>query len=64
MPSTSLKQKHFMAMVKAVQAGHQLEGVNEQTAAKVEKAADSMTPKQVEDFQTLERPKPRSLLRK
>jgi hypothetical protein len=51
-------------MVKATQAGHAIEGVSKATHASLLKAADSMTPAQVEDFQTGERPKPRSLLRK
>jgi hypothetical protein len=39
-----------MFMVKAVKAGHKLEGVSEKTSAAVERAAHSMTDKQVADF--------------
>jgi hypothetical protein len=53
-----------MHMVKAVAAGHAIEGVSKSTNAALHNAANSMTPAQGEDFQTLERPKPRSLLRK
>lgn len=64
MPSTSEKQLHFMRMVKAVAAGHEIKGVSKATNAALHDAADSMTAQQVEDFQTLAKPKPKSLLRR
>lgn len=62
MPSKTQRQENFFHMVKATQAGHRIEGVSKSTNAALHKAADSMTPAQVEDFQTLERPKRKSLL--
>lgn len=49
MPATSEKQQHFMNMVKAVKMGHKLKGLR--NTSKINKAAKSMTSKQVEEFQ-------------
>ncbi len=51
-----------MNMLKAVQHGHRIEGIAQTTRKALYSAADEMTPAQVEDFQTLERPKKKSLL--
>lgn len=61
MSSTTLKQKHFFAMTKAVQHGHTITGVSKETQADVHAAARSMTAQQVDDFQTL-RPKRKTLI--
>lgn len=50
MPSTSERQKHYMAMAKAVKAGHRLPGISEETMASLRKTAKSMTNKQLDDF--------------
>jgi uncharacterized lipoprotein YajG len=50
MPSPTEKSAHFFQMVKAIQAGHDIEGVSGATKEKLHKAANSMTHKQVADF--------------
>jgi len=49
-PSTSKSQKHLFAMVKAVQHGHQIEGLSKAGQAKVHQMAERMSPQQVNDF--------------
>jgi hypothetical protein len=50
MPSTSLKQKHYMAMAKAVKHGHRLKGIDAETMDDLRETAKSMTNKQLDDF--------------
>jgi hypothetical protein len=53
MPSTTPKQLRFMRMVKARQHGHDVGN------ASVERAANSMTSSQVDDFSVLKTSEPR-----
>ena len=58
MPSTSEKQKHYMAMAKAVKAGHRLKGIDPETMDDLRDTAKSMTNKQLDDFSKVaKRPK-------
>ena len=50
MPATSDRQENFMGMVKAVQHGHKLTGLQPGMQAKLKKTAKSMDPSDVEDF--------------
>lgn len=62
MPATSDKQKHFMIMVKAYKAGHELKGISKGTRAAIREAAGSMSEKQVSDFADAPVKKKKSLL--
>lgn len=50
MPAKSEKQAHWMAMSKAVKAGHILHGLQPGTMAKLRKTAASMTHQQLSDY--------------
>jgi len=49
-PAVSSKQQNYFRMAKAVQHGHNLEGLRPGMQAKLKQTAKSMAPSDVEDF--------------
>lgn len=50
MPSVSEKQRRFFSLVKAVKAGHRIQGLSPETRKRMHEAAASMTDAQLTDY--------------